>query len=130
EDWTDKVDLMRCNPDFGTNGDERFDCVNVNLDPNTLDFARLLYLFRCRIPGTDRCEEDIALVRLFKPSQWKPKTVWENCRVLEDGRTMLMLPKYFIRGAHLIRAFGSPRDHTRFYLNDVIDADWFLRAGN
>ncbi|KAJ7229876.1 hypothetical protein GGX14DRAFT_553380 [Mycena pura] len=51
EDWMDKVDLMRCNPDFGTNGDERFDCVNVNLDPNTLDFARLLYLFRCCIPG-------------------------------------------------------------------------------
>ncbi|KAJ7203003.1 hypothetical protein GGX14DRAFT_570267 [Mycena pura] len=132
EDYTDKFDILRCNPSFQSNNEQRLDCVNVNLTPDALDFefARLLYLFRCRLPS--KCEVDVALVRVFKQARWKPKTVWENCRVLEDGRTMLMLPKYifFIRGAHLINAFGSKKEDTTFYLNDVVDADWFLRAGN
>ncbi|KAF7317548.1 hypothetical protein MKEN_00841700 [Mycena kentingensis (nom. inval.)] len=46
DDYRDAVDLLRCNPEFQANGDERFDIVNVNLDPSTLDFARMLYLFR------------------------------------------------------------------------------------
>ncbi|KAF7325099.1 hypothetical protein MKEN_00553000 [Mycena kentingensis (nom. inval.)] len=130
DDYRDAVDLLRCNPEFQANTEEWFDVVNVNLDPNELDFARLIYLFRVRLPGDDRREEDVALVRLFRPSQWKPKTVWENCRILEDGRTMLMLPKYFIRGAHFIPAFGCRSEETTFYLNDVVDGDWFIRAGN
>ncbi|KAJ7194917.1 hypothetical protein GGX14DRAFT_377430, partial [Mycena pura] len=128
EDYTDKVDILRCNPSFQTNAEQRFDCVNVNLDENALDFARMLFLFRCRLPS--KRKEDIALVRLFKPARWKPATVWENCRMLEDGKVMLMLPKYFIRGAHLINAYGSKHPDSTFYLNDVVDSDWFLRAGN
>ncbi|KAJ7229202.1 hypothetical protein GGX14DRAFT_345819 [Mycena pura] len=130
EDYRNEVDLLRCSPDFQANSDTWFDCVNINLDPAVLDFARILYLFCCRLPGPEKREEDVALVRLFKPARWKPKTFWENCRVLEDGRTMFMLPKYFIRGAHLINAFGAPREDTTFYLNDVVDSDWFIRAGN
>ncbi|KAJ7217054.1 hypothetical protein GGX14DRAFT_358335 [Mycena pura] len=128
EDYTDKIDLLRCNPHFQTHGDARFDCINVNIKDDALDFARMLCLFRCRFPS--KREEDIALVRLFRPSTWKPNTVWENCRVLEDGKTVFMLPKYFIRGAHLINAFGSRKPDATFYLNDVVDSDWFLRAGN
>ncbi|KAJ7053222.1 hypothetical protein C8F01DRAFT_1065057 [Mycena amicta] len=128
EDYTDKFDLLRCNPNFQTHNEKRFDCVNVNLTPDALDFARILGLFRCRLPS--KREVDVALVRLFKAARWKPKTVWENCRVLEDGRTTFILPEYFIRGAHLINAFGSKKEDTIFYLNDVVDSDWFLRAGN
>ncbi|KAJ7191815.1 hypothetical protein GGX14DRAFT_380770 [Mycena pura] len=121
EDYTDKVDILRCNPSFQSTKEKRLDC-------DALDFARILYLFRCRLPS--KHEVDVALVRLFKRAQWKPKTVWENCHILEDGRTTFMLPKYFIRGAHLINAFGSQKESTVFYLNDVVDSDWFLRAGN
>ncbi|KAJ7211714.1 hypothetical protein GGX14DRAFT_623378 [Mycena pura] len=39
-------------------------------------------------------------------------------------------PLVFIRGAHLINAFGCAKEASTFYLNDVIDSDWFLRAGN
>ena|ERR1700761_5982692 len=105
------------------------DCVNVNLSDDTLDFsAHMLYLFRCRLPSSR--EEDIALVQLFKLSRWSPNTVWENCWVLEDGRTMFVLPRYFIRGAHHINTFGCAKEASMFYLNDVIDSDWFIRAGN
>nr|GAT50600.1 predicted protein [Mycena chlorophos] len=128
EDYTDKYDLLRCNARFQSRGEERLDCVNVNLSPDKLEFARLLGLFRCRFPSSR--EEDVALVRVFKTSKWKPFTMWDNCRVLEDGKTMFILPKYFIRGAHLINAFGSKAPERTFYLNDVVDSDWFIRAGN
>ncbi|KAJ7052426.1 hypothetical protein C8F01DRAFT_1065968 [Mycena amicta] len=82
EDYTDKFDLLRCNPDFQTNHEKRFDCVNINLTEDTLEFARILCLFRCRFPS--KREVDVALVRIFKKAAWKPKTMWENCRVLED----------------------------------------------
>ncbi|KAF7351794.1 hypothetical protein MSAN_01612800 [Mycena sanguinolenta] len=82
------------------------------------------------LAGSLTREEDVVLVRLFKKSRWQPKTAWENCRVLEDGRTMLILAKYFIRGVHLINAFGCAKESTTYYLNDLVDNDWFLRAGN
>ncbi|KAK7015607.1 hypothetical protein R3P38DRAFT_3361796 [Favolaschia claudopus] len=81
-DFTGKCDVLRCNPDFQVNHEERFDFVNVNMDQNSLSFARVLYLFRCVLPS--HREEDIALVRSLKASRWKPNTLWENCRLLDD----------------------------------------------
>ncbi|KAJ7825670.1 hypothetical protein B0H14DRAFT_2820100, partial [Mycena olivaceomarginata] len=128
EDWTDKCDILRCNPDFQVNSEQRFDSVVVNMDDDPLSCARMLYLFRCSLLS-DR-EEDVALVRFFKKSRWQPKTAWKNCRVLEDGRTRFILPRYFTRGVHLINAFGCKKESSTFYLNDLVDADWFLRTGN
>ncbi|KAK6997224.1 hypothetical protein R3P38DRAFT_2798741 [Favolaschia claudopus] len=82
EDVTGKCDVLRCNPDFQVNHEERFDFVNFNMDQNSLSFARVLYLFRCVLPS--HREEDIALVRSLKASRWKPNTLWENCRLLDD----------------------------------------------
>ncbi|KAJ6474374.1 hypothetical protein C8R45DRAFT_1063502 [Mycena sanguinolenta] len=128
EGWTDQRDLLRCNPEFQANHDQRFDCVAVNMDHNPLTCARMLYLFRCYLAPA--WEEDVVLVRLFKKSRWQPKTLWKNCRVLEDGRTMFILAKYLIRGVHLVNAFGCAKESTTYYLNDLVDNDWFLRAGN
>ncbi|KAF7354721.1 hypothetical protein MSAN_01386100 [Mycena sanguinolenta] len=128
EDWTDKCDILRCNPEFQANNDRRFNYVTINMDDNPLTCARMLYIFRCFLPQAR--EEDVVLVRLFKNSRWQPKTIWENCRILEDGRTMLILAKYFICGVHLINVFGCTKESTTYYLNDLIDNDWFLRAGN
>ncbi|KAJ7715086.1 hypothetical protein DFH07DRAFT_1015398 [Mycena maculata] len=91
------------------NHEERFDCVAINMDDDPLTFGRMLFLFRSRLPSGRT--EDIALVRLFKKSTWRPKTLWKNCRIYEDGRTMLILPRYFVRGAHMaaggIKGIGS-----------------------
>ncbi|KAJ6580037.1 hypothetical protein DFH09DRAFT_886917, partial [Mycena vulgaris] len=127
EDFTEKFDLLRCNPDFQVNHNDRFDCVNINMDNDPLAFGRLLYLLSVRLPSGK--DEDVALVRMFKRSSFKPRTIWENCRILEDGKTMFVLPQYFVRGAHFINAFGAPglKVETTFYLNDVVDFDWFLR---
>jgi hypothetical protein len=98
------------------------------MDDNPLTFGRLLFLFQCRLPSGRT--EDITLVRLFKKSHWRPKTLWKNCRILEDSRTIFILPRYLIRGAHMVNCFGCKKADRTFYLDDVADFDWFLRAGN
>ncbi|KAJ6456988.1 hypothetical protein C8R47DRAFT_996028, partial [Mycena vitilis] len=127
EDWTDQCDVLRCNPSFQVNHEERFDCVAINMD-DPLTIGRMLFLFQCIFPSGRT--EDIALVRLFKKSTWRPKTIWQNCRVLEDGRTLFILPRHLVRGAHLINCFGCNKEKHTFYLDDVADFDWLLRAGN
>ncbi|KAJ7656964.1 hypothetical protein DFH06DRAFT_466473 [Mycena polygramma] len=128
EDWTDQCDVLRCNPSFQVNHEERFDCVAINMDDDPLTIGRMLFLFQCILPSGRT--EDIALVRLFEKSTWRPKTVWQNCRILEDGRILFILPRYFVRGAHLINCFGCNKEKHTFYLDDVADFDWLLRAGN
>jgi hypothetical protein len=128
ENWTDCCDILRCNASFQVNHEERFDCVVINMDDNPLTFGRLLFLFQCRLPSGRT--EDITLVRLFKKSHWRPKTLWKNCRILEDSRTIFILPRYLIRGAHMVNCFGCKKADRTFYLDDVADFDWFLRAGN
>ncbi|KAJ7274786.1 hypothetical protein C8J57DRAFT_1592115, partial [Mycena rebaudengoi] len=128
EDWTDLCDVLRSNPSFQVNHEERFDCVAINMDNDPLTFGRILFLFQCCLPSGRI--EDITLVRLFKKSTWRPKTLWKNCRIFEDGRTIFILPRYFIRRAHMINCFGCSREDHTFYLDDVADFDWLLRAGN
>ncbi|KAJ7803493.1 hypothetical protein B0H13DRAFT_1671677 [Mycena leptocephala] len=107
---------------------ERFDCVAINIDDDPLTFGRMLFLFKCHLPSGRT--KDIVLVRLFKKSGWRPKTVWKNCRIFEDGRTMFILPQYIIRGAHMVNCLGCNKEDHTFYLDDVVDFDWLLRAGN
>ncbi|KAJ6523875.1 hypothetical protein B0H19DRAFT_1345052 [Mycena capillaripes] len=83
EDWTDQCEVLRCNPSFQVNHEERFGCVAINMDDNPLTFGRTLFLFQCRLPSGRN--EDIALVRLFKKSTWGPKTLWNNCQIFEDA---------------------------------------------
>lgn len=129
EDWTDKHDILRCNPDFQQNHEQRFDCVIVNMVDNPLTCARLLFMFRFTLPSG--AIKDVALVRLFKRASWAPKTVWDNCRVVEEGnKSSFVLVEYFIRGVHLVNAMGCNKEDTTFYIDDTVDNDWFLRAGN
>ncbi|KAJ7497907.1 hypothetical protein B0H11DRAFT_2189979 [Mycena galericulata] len=166
ENWTNCCDILRCNPPFQVNHEERFDCVVINMDDDPLTFGRLLFLFQCRLPNPPfqvnheerfdcvvinmdddpltfgrllflfQCRlpsgrfVDITLVRLFRKSSWRPKTLWKNCRIYEDSRTIFILPWYLVRGAHMINCFGCKKADRTFYLDDVADLDWLLRAGN
>lgn len=49
---------------------------------------------------------------------------------MEEARTIFILPQYFVRGAHMIHCFGCTMEDRTFYLDDVADSDWLLRAGN
>ena len=119
EDWREKVDILRCNPDF--HHAPRYDCVVVNTDPIT--FARLEFIFSCEDNSKRRV--DVALVRRFGDSTWKPRTKWEGCRVLEEKDHQFVLLKYLVQGCHIIPTFE--KQSGRYYLNDLVDSDAFIR---
>ncbi|KAJ6550186.1 hypothetical protein B0H19DRAFT_1298710 [Mycena capillaripes] len=124
--WTEKTDILRCNPNF--HNDRRYDHVLVNDKPEDLAVAHLVQLLRCRLP--DRSFHDIAVVRMLKLSKWVPKTKWAGCRVYDEEKALgFVMAKYLIRGAHMIPVFEASKPSLTF-LNDVIDGDMFLRAGN
>ncbi|KAJ6524939.1 hypothetical protein B0H19DRAFT_1199554 [Mycena capillaripes] len=64
------MSLIRMTVNQYVNHEERFDCKAINMDDNPLTFGRMLFLFQCRLPSGRN--EDIAFVRLFKNSTWRP----------------------------------------------------------
>ena len=89
--------------------------------------ASLRALFRCTLPSGGK--HDVGVVRYFRSSTWKPKTQIDGCPVLREDKDLhFVMVKYLIRGAHMIPIFDTKTD--KFFLNDLIDPDMFLRAGN
>ncbi|KIJ43728.1 hypothetical protein M422DRAFT_169582, partial [Sphaerobolus stellatus SS14] len=119
ENWQEYQDILRCNPKFY--GEPRYDCVVINTE--RVSFARIYALFSCETPSKTR--HDIALIRKFQTSSWKPKTVWDGCRILEEKFFDFVFIKYLIRGCHMVPAFE--KSGKIFYLNDLVDGDAFLR---
>ena len=126
EDWTEGTDIMRCNPNF--HGRPRYDCIIIHDDAPMLSVARLCDLFRCWLPSGKIIE--LVLVRRFSDSKWKPRTVWDGCRVLDERQdTTLVQMNYIVRGA-LVCPVSERAEEISHYLIDSIDADIFLRANN
>ncbi|KAF8585398.1 hypothetical protein K439DRAFT_1615941 [Ramaria rubella] len=119
EDWTVKQDILRCNPCF--HGRERYDCVVINTEPMT--FGRLQYVFSCE--DSSGKQSDLALIRILHPSAWIPATKWEGCTVVEEKNYRFVMLKYLLRGCHMIPTFEKKVG--RYYLNDLVDGDAFLR---
>ncbi|KAJ7925487.1 hypothetical protein B0H13DRAFT_1557224, partial [Mycena leptocephala] len=72
EDWRGLRDTLRCNPSF--HGNARFDSVLFNSDSLGMSFARIFALLRCTLES--KRQFDVAPVRIFHRSKWKPKTEW------------------------------------------------------
>ncbi|KIJ32951.1 hypothetical protein M422DRAFT_183772, partial [Sphaerobolus stellatus SS14] len=119
EDWQEEQDVLRCNQEF--HGQPRYDCVLINTNPVT--FRRIIVLFSCNGPGKTR--HDITFIWILRPSSWKPKTKWEGCKVFEEKEFDFFLMKYLIRGCHFAPTFDG--SNKRYYLNDLVDGDAFLR---
>ncbi|KAJ7885741.1 hypothetical protein B0H14DRAFT_3734854 [Mycena olivaceomarginata] len=114
EDWRGARDILRCNPSFHQN--VRYDCVLVNFTDPGLHFARLRHLLRCNLLSGQQI--DIAIVRMFELSRWKPRTRWAGCQVRDEVQEYSLLS---------MEHYGAPNELTHF-LVDTIDADMFLRA--
>ncbi|KAJ7713507.1 hypothetical protein B0H14DRAFT_3171616 [Mycena olivaceomarginata] len=91
--WTEKTDILRCNPNFHNN--RCYDHVLVNDKPENLTVAHLMLLLRCWLP--DKSLHDIAVVCMLKPSKWVPKTKWAGCRVYNEEKALgFVMAKYLI----------------------------------
>ncbi|KAJ7822282.1 hypothetical protein B0H14DRAFT_3089030 [Mycena olivaceomarginata] len=124
EDWRGARDILRCNPSFHHN--VRYDCLLVNLTEPGLHCARLRALLRCTLPSGRQI--DIALVRMFQASRWKPRTLWAGCQIRDEAKEFSFLSmEHVIRGALLAPVSGASDEPTHFLI-DTVDADMFLRA--
>ncbi|KAJ7159173.1 hypothetical protein C8R43DRAFT_882009 [Mycena crocata] len=124
EDWRGLRDIVRCNPSF--HGYSRYDSILFNSDLPGLSFARLRTMFRCTLE-TKR-QFDVAIVRQFRRSKWKPRTDWAGCQVYEETKEYsLLLMDYVMRGALLTPVTASGKDNLHYFV-DSTDADMFLRA--
>jgi hypothetical protein len=73
---------------------------------------------------------ELVLVRRFSDSKWKPRTLWDGCRVLDEQRdTTLVQMDYLLRGA-LVCPVSERAEEISHYLIDSVDPDIFLRANN
>ncbi|KAJ7803091.1 hypothetical protein B0H14DRAFT_2384902, partial [Mycena olivaceomarginata] len=124
EDWRGARDILRCNPSFHHN--VRYDCLLVNLTEPGLHCARLRALLRCTLPSGRQI--DIALVRMFQASRWKPRTLWAGCQIRDEAKEFSFLSmEHVIRGALLAPVSGASNEPTHFLI-DTVDTDMFLRA--
>ena len=129
EDWTEGTNIMRCNPKF--HGRRRFDCIIIHDDAPKLSVARLCDLFRCWLPSRITSKPlDIALVHHFSRSKWKPRTVWDGCRVLdEEPDVALVQMDYLLRGALVCPVSERAEEKTHYFI-DSVDPDIFLRENS
>jgi hypothetical protein len=116
-------DILRCNPHF--HGEPRYDCVVVHDDAPGITCARLQSLVRCWLPSGKIV--DLALIRGFSSSKWKPRTLWKGCRILdEDDSSSIVMIDYLLRGALLCPVTERDGEKTHYFI-DTIDPDIFLR---
>lgn len=129
ENWSESRDILRCNPDFHER--ERWDCIlsEAGGPGGSAQFSQLKALIWCKLLSGRRV--DVALVQIFNPHvKWKPNTIWDGCKVVEEGKlTSFLLMDEVIRGALLAPAFGS-ENKGLYYPIDTIDSDMYLRAAN
>jgi hypothetical protein len=68
-------------------------------------------------------------VHVFWPSSWKPFSLWDNCQVYDEVKDpKFILVESLVRGVLMAPTFDGPSG--KFYLDDAVDYDIFLWAGN
>ncbi|KAF7371641.1 hypothetical protein MVEN_00019800 [Mycena venus] len=120
--WKSATDILRCNPKF--HGQPRYDSLIFSAQDDPLAMGQLELIFRCHLPG--RVSLDLAMIRTYCGSSWKPKTRTDcPLREMNTGAMFISL-EHVVRGALLCPIFGSPREAV-YYVIDCIDGDMFLR---
>ncbi|KAJ7493651.1 hypothetical protein FB451DRAFT_1164530 [Mycena latifolia] len=120
-DWRCERDILRCNPSF--HGLPRYNSVIFSAEDDLLAVGQIEYLFRCHLPH--RVPLDLAMIRPYCVSTWKPRTC-TDCPIREKGsRPVFISLEHITRGALLSPIFGAPREV--FYVVDCVDEDMYLR---
>jgi hypothetical protein len=126
EDWRKGTDILRINESFF--GSPRYDTILVNTDDSTLRHARLELAFRIEL--SEKEVFDLALVQSFKPCNWNPRTRWDGCRIVEEGRPRIISLNYIERGCMLINTSLLTPGGRKYYVDDMIVADMALCTGS
>jgi hypothetical protein len=124
-DWRPARDILRVNDAY--HGASRYDGIIVN--SSDMPYARLELVFRLKFPD-DGPSFDLALVRGFKHSRWKPATPWDGCRVVEETTPQIIGLEYVERGLLLVSSNLLKPSTGIYYIDDVVDFDMFLRIND
>ncbi|KAG2336213.1 hypothetical protein BDR05DRAFT_1006072 [Suillus weaverae] len=122
-DWCLQRDLLRCNPKFF--GSPRYDCVMIKTEHQPF-FARLIYMFRCKVGGT---ELSIALIHPYdvgigvRRRQDLDLGLW-RVQAKPRSSSEFVFVDSIIRGAALA---SDPEAVNDYFIIDTIDTDIFLR---
>jgi hypothetical protein len=90
--------------------------------------GQLQFVFRAHLPSGAKL--DLALIRPFRRTSWRPKTI-TDCPVLEQvsAQSCIFIAfEHVVRGALLCPIFGARPDV--YYVIDCIDEDMYLRVHN
>lgn len=114
--------IMRCNSDF--HGRNRRDCIVLDGPNRSIEFARLAALLRCWLASGTIL--DLGLIQRTSSSRWRPSTMWDGCRVVEQQQgTSLILAESAVRGA-LLCPVSDDHNEKAYYVVDTVDGDMFL----
>lgn len=122
-DWRLRRDLLRCNSKFF--GSPRYDCVMIKTEHQPF-FARLIYMFRCKVGGT---ELSLALIHPYdvgigvRRRQDLDLGLW-RVRAKPRSSSEFIFVESIIRGAALA---SDPEAVGDYFVMDTIDTDMFLR---
>ena len=122
-DWRLRRDLLRCNSKFF--GSPRYDCVMIKTEHQPF-FARLIYMFRCKVGGT---ELSLALIHPYdvgigvRRRQDLDLELW-RVRAKPRSSSEFIFVESVIRGAALA---SDPEAVGDYFVMDTIDTDMFLR---
>lgn len=133
DDFSEGRDIVRCNPSF--HGRPRNDFVHINLPARSgiLGLGQVFGLYECCWGPAAEERKAFVEVRMLDKSKWTPRTVWSGCDVRQlSKKPVFVNSSALVRAAHMHVAHGAPYDHNQpyYYLDDMIDSDWFIRSGN
>ncbi|KAG8790704.1 hypothetical protein FRC16_000755 [Serendipita sp. 398] len=121
EDHQPLRDIIRVNASWRGRA-PRYDHIVVNRDHRALSCAQVLALFTIRVKGTSHS------VVLIRPLQIKPRSKrhrFYTCTPSNDAT--FIHPGSIVRSVYVQKNATKPE---RMFINDVIDADMFLRLRN
>ncbi|KAJ7069375.1 hypothetical protein C8F01DRAFT_976700, partial [Mycena amicta] len=110
-----------CNGSF--HGRPRFDSIIFEAADDAQAMGELQFLFRCFIPNKPTL--DLAMIRTYKRTTWKPKTRTDCPVRVQDAEPMFIALEHVTRGLLTCPIFGASRQV--FYVIDCIDEDMYLR---
>ncbi|KIJ66780.1 hypothetical protein HYDPIDRAFT_174145 [Hydnomerulius pinastri MD-312] len=125
-DWRKYTNHLRCNPSFHSK--PRYDCVLFQFSQDEIPFARLMFMFTCKIPEFG--EYDFALVHPYTAELSAARKLSDMDLRITCIKARLHLASVFIPIWSVIRGallYPDPQHKHEYFVVEHIDGDMFLR---
>jgi len=108
---------LRCNSDF--HGQPCFDCVVIHNDASGITCTHLQSLSHCWLLSGKVV--DFALIHRFTHSEWKSRTLWKRCQILNEDKILSIVQMDYLLCGALMCPVSGKDDERAHYLIDTVD---------